>query len=93
MEDHNLKKTIGYLIAAVFLGIVLTLIPLIVIAEPKSPTDFHMMLNSVTPQLRALEGYANLKRTANLKDVAAVLSVSFIAASVGYVFFKRRMTY
>jgi len=90
MEDHNLKKTIGYSMAAVFLGIVLTLIPLIVLAEPK-PLDLHMTLNSITPQLKALEGYASVKRTANLTDVAAVLSVSFIVASVGYVFFKRRM--
>jgi preprotein translocase subunit SecG len=91
MENHNLKKTIGYSIAAVFLGIVLTLIPLIVLAEPK-PLDLHMMLNSVTPQLKALERYANSKRTANLTDVTIILSVSFIVASVGYVFFKRRMT-
>lgn len=91
MEDRKLKKILSYSLAALLLGTFLTLIPLIILVEPKS-LDVYTSSSSMKEQLQGLERYTSLKRTTNLTDIIVVLSASLIVAYIGYAFFKHRIT-
>jgi hypothetical protein len=79
--------------AGVFLGLVLTLVPLIAHIEPEQ-LNIHTAFTLMTQQFNGLEGRHTIPRgTANFTDATVVLSVGFIVASVGYVFSKRRIVH
>jgi hypothetical protein len=80
----------GYVLAAVFLGLALTLVPLIARIEPEQ-LNVHTAFTLMTEQFNGLEGHAIPRRTTDLTDATVVLSISFIVASVGYLFSKRRI--
>jgi hypothetical protein len=83
----------GYVLAAVFLGIVLTLVPLIARIEPEQ-LNVDTARALMTEQFSGLEGRHTIpRRTADLTDATVVLSVGFILASAGYVFSKRRIAH
>jgi len=86
-----LKRTLTYFAVAVFLGITLTLIPLIVLAEIKPPEN-HVMSISILRKMRELESYSSLKNQGNASDEVTVLAVSFIIACIGYMILKRKTT-
>jgi len=84
-----LKKAVAYLVIAIFLGIALTIVPLVTLAEI-NPTDNHSMQISVLHKMRELEGYSSLERKGNTSDEVTVLAVSFIIACIGYMVLKRK---
>jgi len=85
-----LKKALAYFVAAVFLGILLTIVPLITLAEI-NPTNNRPMSFNVLSKMRELESYSNLKSQENMSDEVTVLAISFIIASVGYMTLKRKI--
>ena len=84
-----MKKAVAYLVIAIFLGIALTIVPLVTLAEI-NPTDNHSMQISVLHKMRELEGYSSLERKGNTSDEITVLAVSFIIACIGYMVLKRK---
>lgn len=84
-----MKKAVAYLVIAIFLGIALTIVPLVTLAEI-NPTDNHSMQISVLHKMRELEGYSSLERKGNTSDEVTVLAVSFIIACIGYMVLKRK---
>jgi len=84
-----LKKAVAYLVIAIFLGIALTIVPLVTLAEI-NPTDNHSMQISVFHKMRELESYSSLERKENTSDEVTVLAVSFIIACIGYMVLKRK---
>jgi hypothetical protein len=71
---------------------VLTLVPLIARIEPEQ-LNVDTARALMTEQFSGLEGHAIPRKTTNLMDATVVLSVSFIVASFGYLFFKRRIAH
>ena len=84
-----MKKAVAYLVIAIFLGIALTIVPLVTLAEI-NPTDNHSMQISVLHKMRELEGYSSLERKGNTSDEVTVFAVSFIIACIGYMVLKRK---
>ena len=84
-----MKKAVTYVVIAIFLGIALTIVPLVTLAEI-NPTDNHSMQISVLHKMRELEGYSSLERKENTSDEVTVLAVSFIIACIGYMVLKRK---
>jgi len=84
-----LKKAVTYVVIAIFLGIALTIVPLVTLAEI-NPTDNHSVQISVLHKMRELEGYSSLERKENTSDEVTVLAVSFIIACIGYMVLKRK---
>jgi len=75
-----------YMAVATILGIALTLVPLIVLAEFRSGIS-HEGLNTIPEQFKSLE------RKGAYKDAErefTFLSLSFAVSLVAYVFIKRR---
>jgi hypothetical protein len=88
LEARRMKKTLLYIAIAVILGLSLTIVPLITLAEIKTG-DTYVMPQSLSGQLEKLEGsHANMT-SSNATDVE-VLGVSFVIALVVYVVFKPR---
>ncbi|RLI17816.1 hypothetical protein DRO44_02655 [Candidatus Bathyarchaeota archaeon] len=84
-----MKKAVTYVVIAIFLGIALTIVPLVTLAEI-NPTDNHSVQISVLHKMRELEGYSSLERKENTSDEVTVLAVSFIIACIGYMVLKRK---
>ena len=82
-----MKRTLTYFAVAVFLGITLTLIPLIVLAEIRP--ENHTRSLSILQEMRE---YHSLEKQGNASDEATVLAVSFIIACIGYMILKRKTT-
>ena len=83
-----MKKALTYVAVAVFLGITLALIPLIVLAEIKPPEN-HTLSLSILERMRE---YHSLEKQGNASDEVTVLAVSFIIACIGYMILKRKTT-
>lgn len=93
METDALKKILLYSGVAVVLGLLLTLVPLITLAEFRAENhhDATLYAQSLPEQMKKLEGtYASdtpAYSTANLQ----VLGICFAIALVVYVLFRRRI--
>jgi len=83
-----LKRTLTYFAVAVFLGITLTLVPLVILAEIKPPEN-HTRSLSILGRMRE---YHSLEKQGNASDEVTVLAVSFIIACIGYMILKRKTT-
>jgi len=83
-----LKKTLLYTAVAVVLGLSMTLIPLVTLAELK-PENHYATPHSFSRALEGLEGSHVNTQTSSSADVE-VLAVSFAVAFAVYVLFKRR---
>jgi branched-subunit amino acid ABC-type transport system permease component len=88
MEARHLRKTLLYTAVAVVLGLSMTLIPLVTLAELK-PENHYAMPHSFSRALEGLEGAHVNVQTSSTEDVE-VLAVSFAVAFAVYVLFKRR---
>ena len=84
-----MKKAVAYLVIAIFLGIALTIVPLVTLAEI-NPTDNHSIQISVFHKMRELESYSSLERKENTSDEVTVFAVSFVIACIGYMTLKRK---
>jgi len=86
-----LKKLLIYSVAAVALGLSLTLIPLITLAEIKAENR-GTMLYSISKQVEELEGpHADIQKPPGMDF--EILTISFVIALVAYALFKRRRPY
>ena len=83
-----MKKALTYVAVAVFLGITLTLVPLVILAEIKPPENHTLSLSI----LREIREYHSLEKQGNASDEVTVLAVSFIIACIGYMILKRKTT-
>ena len=83
-----MKRTLTYFAVAVFLGITLTLVPLVILAEIRPPEN-HVMSLFI---LREIREYHSLEKQGNALDEVTVLAVSFIIACIGYMILKRKTT-
>ena len=83
-----MKKALTYVAVAVFLGITLTLVPLVVLAEIRPPENHTLSLSI----LREIREYHSLEKQGNASDEVTVLAVSFIIACIGYMILKRKTT-
>ena len=83
-----MKRTLTYFAVAVFLGITLTLVPLVILAEIRPPENHTLSLSI----LREMREYHSLEKQGNASDEVTVLAVSFIIACVGYMVLKRKAT-
>lgn len=87
-----MKKTLLYLLAAVVLGILVTIVPLITVAQIGSTGNRQN--ESYTSLLRKslgqLEGQYDLKTSSGNSDIE-FLTVSFVIALVAYILVKYRM--
>jgi len=93
MEMSTLKKILLYSGVAVVLGLLLTLVPLITLAEFRAENhyDTPVYAQSLSERMKSLEGtYALYKPAFSTTDVQ-VLGVCFAIASVVYVLFRRRI--
>ena len=83
-----MKRTLTYFAVAVFLGITLTLVPLVILAEIRPPEN-HTLSLSILQEMRE---YHSLENQGNAWDEVTVLAVSFIIACIGYMILKRKTT-
>ena len=83
-----MKRTLTYFAVAVFLGITLTLVPLVILAEIRPPENHTLSLSI----LREIREYHSLEKQGNASDEVTVLAVSFIIACIGYMILKRKTT-
>lgn len=88
-----MKKILLYSGVAVVLGLLLTLVPLITLAEfrPENHYDATLYVQSLPEQMKSLEGTCGLDTPAYSTANLQVLGVCFSIALVVYVLFKRRM--
>lgn len=84
-----MKKILLYSAVAVVLGLLLTLVPLITLAEIRAE-DHYAMLGSFCEQLEKLEGPRGLGGPKYSAADVEVFAISFVIALVVYVLFKRR---
>jgi hypothetical protein len=93
METYTLKKTLLYSGVAIVLGLLLTLVPLITLAEfrPENHYDTTAHIQSFSGQMKRLEGTYGLDKPAYTGVDLQVLGVCFTVALVIYLFFKRRI--
>jgi len=89
MEADTLKKILVYLAVAVVLGLFLTLVPLITIAEIRVEND-KAMPQSFWEGLEKLEGTHFLDASQYSDADLEIFAISFVIALVVYVLFKRR---
>jgi len=85
-----LKRILLYSVSASVLGLLLTLVPLITLAEMKVE-DHYAPFYSLPEQLRNLEKSADSidKPTYSSEDIE-VFAISFVVASAAYLSLKRR---
>ena len=88
-----MKKILLYSGVAVVLGLLLTLVPLITLAEfrPENHYDATLYVQSLPEQMKSLEGTYGLDTPAYSTANLQVLGVCFSIALVVYVLFKCRM--
>ncbi len=87
-----MKKILVYLAVAVVLGLFLTLVPLITIAEIRVENEYAMP-ESLWEGLEKLEGTRFLDTSQYSDAGLEILAISFVIALVVYVLFKRRLTH
>lgn len=87
-----MKKTLLYLAAAVVLGILVTIIPLITVAQIGSAGNRQneSYASSLAHSLGQLEGQYDLKPSSFNSDLE-FLTVSFVIALVAYILVKHRL--
>jgi len=87
-----LKKILLYSTVAVALGLLLTLAPFIILTEIKTENYYRMLPEAVGPgNLEKLKEYYGLGAPKySIVDFESLL-ISFVVASVVYVFFKHKM--
>jgi hypothetical protein len=84
-----LNKALTYFIAAVLLGLLTTLAPLVAFAGLHG--DNGIFRTGLVPRsLRGLEGSETLKTGVSGLEVD-ILTVSFLVASIAYLLFRRRI--
>jgi hypothetical protein len=92
MEANTLKKILLYSAVAVFLGLLLTLSPLIIVTEIKTEDYYGLLPEQMRPEqqekLKEIYGLGAPKYS--IADFEVLLT-SFAIASGVYMFFKRRM--
>jgi len=84
-----LKRILVYSTVAVVLGLALTLVPLITLAEIRGENHF-VMRHSFPQQLERLEGTYGLDAPKRSVSDVRILAFSFVIALVAYGLFKRR---
>jgi len=93
MEANTLRRTLLYSAVAVVIGLLLTLVPLITLAEIKAGYNHYAMPSSLSQRMETLEG-ARAHFDADTPRYSAydleILAFSFVIALVAYVLFKRR---
>jgi len=92
MEMDTLKKILLYSGVAVVLGLLLTLVPLITLAEFRAENHYDALLHaqSLPEQMKRLEGTYCLDKPAYSTADLQVLGVCFAIALVVYVLSRRR---
>jgi hypothetical protein len=92
METNTLKKILLYSGVAVVLGLLLTLVPLITLAEFRAENHYDATLyaQSLSGQMKRLEGTYGLDKPVYSTADLQVLGVCFAIALVVYVLFRRR---
>jgi len=92
MEADALKKILLYSAVAVFLGLLLTLSPLIIVTEIKTENHYGLLPEQIRPgqQEKLKEIYGLGLPKYSIADLEVLLT-NFAIASVVYMFFKRRM--
>jgi len=92
METDTLKKILLYSGVAVVLGLLLTLVPLITLAEFRAENyDATLYAQSLSERMKSLEGAYGLDKPAYSTADLQVLGVCFAIALVVYVLFRRRI--
>ena len=93
METDTLKKILLYSGVAVVLGLLLTLVPLITLAEFRTENHYDATLyaQSLPERMKRLEGTYGLDTPAYSTANLQVLGVCFAIALVVYVLFRRRI--
>ena len=84
----SMKKTLLYLTAAVILGLLMILVPLVTLAQTKPDTQY-MLPESLSRSLRDLEGTRQESTLPPGSDIE-ILAVSFVFALIAYLLYKRR---
>ena len=80
-----MKKILLYSLAAVFLGLSLTLVPL---ATIKAENDYYAIQQSIQARLKTLEGTHDSGVTTFSASDVEILAISFVIALVVYLLFK-----
>jgi hypothetical protein len=86
-----LKKTLLYLLAAAILGILITVVPLITVAETRigsNPT--HALAPSLGQGLKQLDGDGGKSTSQINRSDLTVLGISLIIALLAYTLIGRR---
>jgi len=92
METGTLKKILLYSGVAVVLGLLLTLVPLIMLAEFRAENyDATLYAQSLSERMKSLEGTYGLDKPAYSTANLQALGVCFAIALVVYVLFRRRI--
>jgi hypothetical protein len=84
-----LRKALLYTVAAIVLGVLLTLIPLITLTGSEAGT-FQMSRDALANSMDKLENIYDIK-TGGLPLDSRIFIFSFVVAAVFYVFFKFRV--
>lgn len=84
-----MRKMLLYMATAVILGLLMTLVPLVTFAKI-TPSHVDTEAYLFSKSLRELEGVRVDKPTYSYADIE-VLAISFVAALIVYLLFKRRM--
>ena len=87
-----MKKILLYSAAAVVLGLLLMLVPLITLAKIR-PNHYHAMRNSLSEKLETLDGTYDFGGSKYSAADVKVFAISFVVALVAYMLFKRRRPY
>ena len=93
MEMDSLKKILLYSVVAVVLGLLLTLVPLITLAEFRAENQYdgRPYVQSFPEGMKRLDGTYGLDTPAYSTADLQVIGVCFAIASVVYVLFRRRI--
>ena len=83
-----MKKTALYLTAAVILGLLMIIVPLITLAETKPETQY-VFPDALTRSLKELNGTRQDTSLTPGNDVG-IIAVSFLFALIAYLLYKRR---
>jgi hypothetical protein len=93
METNTLKKILLHSVVAVVLGLLLTLLPLITLAEFKAENHYEATpyVQSLNEQMKRLEGTYGLDKPAYSTADLQILGACFAIALVVYLLFRRRI--
>jgi len=90
MENEALKKFLLYGLAAIVLGLLVIIVPLITFAEFNVLGSFSVV-QSFSNGFRGIEGTSPLGTSRSGIDYLLVLVFSFVIAASAYAVVKRRM--